>query len=84
MTPGKRADIIVMDLSDIKLIPVNGDPVATGLLHGRTSDVSWVFVDGKVKKRNGKLVNIDLAHVRKVAADSHDYLAQRAARQSSQ
>jgi 5-methylthioadenosine/S-adenosylhomocysteine deaminase len=79
LTPGKRADLIVMDLSDIKLIPVNGDPVATGLLHGRTSDVSWVFVDGKVKKRNGKLVNIDVAHLRKVVASSHEYLMRRAA-----
>jgi 5-methylthioadenosine/S-adenosylhomocysteine deaminase len=83
LTPGKRADLIVMDLSDIKLIPVNGDPVATGLLHGRTSDVSWVFVDGQVKKRNGKLVNIDLAHVRKVVASSHAYLTQQAAEVSS-
>jgi 5-methylthioadenosine/S-adenosylhomocysteine deaminase len=82
LTPGKRADLIVMDLSDIKLIPVNGDPVATGLLHGRTSDVSWVFVDGQVKKRNGKLVGIDLAHVRRVVASSHDYLTQRAAEEA--
>jgi cytosine/adenosine deaminase-related metal-dependent hydrolase len=79
LTPGKRADLIVMDLDDIKLIPVNRDPVATGLLHGRTSDITWVFVDGKVKKANGKLANIDLKHVRKVVAASHEYLSQRAA-----
>ena len=78
LTPGKRADVIIMDLSDIKLIPVNGDPVATGLLHGRTSDVSWVFVEGKVKKRDGKLVDIDLTRLRQVVEDSHNYLTQRA------
>ncbi len=83
LTPGKRADVIVMDLSDIKLIPINGDPVATGLLHGRASDISWVFVDGKVKKKNGKLANIDLAHVRKVVQGSHEYLTKRAAQEAA-
>jgi cytosine/adenosine deaminase-related metal-dependent hydrolase len=78
ITVGKRADIILIDLTDIQLIPVNGDPVATGLTQGRPSDVSWVFVDGQVKKRNGKLVNIDIAHVRKVVQASHDFLTERA------
>ena len=82
LTPGKRADVIAIDLTDIKLIPVNGDPVATGLLHGRTSDVSWVLVDGKVKKRNGKLT-ADLKHVRKIARESHDYLTERAAKEAA-
>ena len=82
LTPGKRADVIVMDLSDIKLIPVNGDPVATGLLHGRASDVAWVFVDGKVKKRHGRLVDIDLAHLRKVVESSNEYLTKRAAQEA--
>jgi hypothetical protein len=57
---------------------VNGDPVATGLTQGRPSDVSWVFVDGVAKKRNGRLVNIDVAHVRKVVQSSHDFLTERA------
>lgn len=78
LTPDKRADIILIDLTDIQLIPVNGDPVATGLTQGRPSDVSWVFIDGQVKKRNGKLVNIDVAHVRKVVQSSHDFLTERA------
>lgn len=78
LTQGKRADLIVIDLSDIKLIPVNGDPVATGLLHGRTSDVSWVFVDGVAKKRNGQMVG-DMKRVRKIVQASHDYLTRRAA-----
>ncbi len=79
LTPGKRADIVIMDMSDIQLIPVNGDPVATGLLQGRPSDVSWVFVDGKVKKRNGQLVGIDMKRVRSVVKSSQDYLTKRAA-----
>ena len=68
-----------MDMSDIQLITVNGDPVATGLLQGRPSDVSWVFVDGKVKKRNGQLVGIDMKRVRSVVKSSQDYLTKRAA-----
>jgi cytosine/adenosine deaminase-related metal-dependent hydrolase len=78
ITVGKRADIIMIDLTDIQLIPVNGDPVATGLTQGRPSDVSGVFVDGVMKKRNGKLINIDVGHVRKVVQSSHDFLTERA------
>ena len=78
ITVGKRADMILIDLTDIQLIPVNGDPVATGLTHGRPSDVSWVFVDGQVKKRNGKLIDLDVAHVRKVVQALHDFLTERA------
>ena len=40
--------------------------------------MSWAFVDGQVRKRNGKLVNIDVAHVRKVVQASHDFLTERA------
>jgi hypothetical protein len=36
--------------------------------------VNWVFVDGKVKKRDGKLVGVDLAALSKRMEASHAYL----------
>ena len=55
LTPGKRADITIVDLDDIALIPAS-DPVATVVLRAHAGNVSWVFVDGVAKKRAGKLV----------------------------
>jgi 5-methylthioadenosine/S-adenosylhomocysteine deaminase len=73
LAPGKRADIILVDLDDIGLIP-SADPVASVVLRAHAGNVSWVFIDGKAKKRDGKLVNVDLADLRKLVNSSHDYL----------
>jgi 5-methylthioadenosine/S-adenosylhomocysteine deaminase len=73
LTPGKRADIILVDLDDIGLIP-SADPVASVVLRAHAGNVSWVFIDGKAKKRDGKLVDVDLADLRKLVDSSHDYL----------
>jgi 5-methylthioadenosine/S-adenosylhomocysteine deaminase len=70
---GKRADIIVVDLDDITLIPAT-DPIATFVLRAQPANVSLVLVDGKVMKRAGKLVGVDLARVRKLVQESHGYI----------
>lgn len=73
LTPGKRADLILIDLDDISLIPAT-DPVATVVLRVQPANVSWVFVDGQVKKRAGKLVGIDLNRVRRLTDVSTKYV----------
>jgi 5-methylthioadenosine/S-adenosylhomocysteine deaminase len=73
LTVGKRADLILVDLDDISLIPAD-DPIATVVLRVQASDVSWVFVDGKAKKRAGKLVDVDMARVRALVESSNAYL----------
>lgn len=70
---GKRADIIVADLDDITLIP-STDPIATFVLRAQPANISHVLVDGKVKKRDGKLVGVDQARVRRLAKESHGYI----------
>jgi hypothetical protein len=69
---GKRADIIVADLDDITLIP-STDPIATFVLRAQPANISHVLVDGNVKKRDGKLVGVDQARVRRLAKESHGY-----------
>jgi 5-methylthioadenosine/S-adenosylhomocysteine deaminase len=73
LTVGKRADITVVDLDDIALIPAD-DPVTTVVLRAHAGNVSWVFVDGVARKRGGKLVDLDTKHVRQLVAASNAYL----------
>jgi 5-methylthioadenosine/S-adenosylhomocysteine deaminase len=73
MSVGKRADIILVDLDDLSLIPAT-DPIATLVLRAQPANVSWVLVDGKVRKRDGKLVDIELARIRELVGESHRYI----------
>ena len=70
---GKRADIILVDLDDISLIPAT-DPIATAVLRAQPANVSWVLVDGKVRKRAGRFVDVDLARMRRLVQESHTYI----------
>ena len=70
LTVGKRADIAVVDLDDIALIPAD-DPVVTAVLRAHAGNVSWVFVDGVARKRAGILVGLDTKQVRQLVASSN-------------
>jgi 5-methylthioadenosine/S-adenosylhomocysteine deaminase len=73
LSVGKRADLILVDLDDLSLIPAT-DPVATLVLRAQPANVSWVLVDGKVRKRDGKLVDVDLVRTRELVEESHRYI----------
>lgn len=47
IVPGKRADLVVLDLREPHLHPVIGDPVSLVVYAARASDVRDVFVDGR-------------------------------------
>jgi cytosine/adenosine deaminase-related metal-dependent hydrolase len=70
---GKRADIVVADLDDITLIPAT-DKIATFVLRAQPANISWVLVDGKVKKRTGTLVGVDEPRLRRLVRESSDYI----------
>ena len=72
LTPGKQADIVIIEAKSLNMAPVI-DPVAAVVLCADVSNVDTVLVAGQVKKRDGKL----LADVDKARADveaSRDYL----------
>lgn len=71
LTPGKQADIIMVRTSDLNIFPIN-DPVGTIVQCTHTGNVDSVFVAGKAVKRHGKLVNIDLDRIRKLAIEARD------------
>jgi cytosine/adenosine deaminase-related metal-dependent hydrolase len=73
LTPGKRADIIMIDLDAINVMPVN-DAVSSAVTICNAGNVSWVMIDGKVRKRDGKLVGVDVERSRQLMAQSHAFL----------
>lgn len=73
LTPGKEADIIMLRYSDINLTPLN-NPIGSVALCSNTSNVDSVFVAGKAVKRNGKLLNVDMSSLLRMAYDSRDYI----------
>jgi 5-methylthioadenosine/S-adenosylhomocysteine deaminase len=78
LTVGKRADMILIDRNDVSMIPRSGDPAASVVLVGQPENVKWVLVDGKVRKRDGKLVGLDVGKLQNLAQASHDYLIETA------
>jgi 5-methylthioadenosine/S-adenosylhomocysteine deaminase len=58
--PGKRADIVAVDLSALELQPVF-DPISHLVYVAGREHVSHVWVDGQLKVDNGKLTDLDIA-----------------------
>jgi 5-methylthioadenosine/S-adenosylhomocysteine deaminase len=72
LTPGKRADVVVIDATALNVAPVH-DPVAAVTLCADVSNVETVIVDGVVRKRDGRLV-ADIERARGLVQASRDYL----------
>ncbi len=72
ITPGKKADIVIIDGGAVNVAPII-DPVAAVVLAADISNVETVIVDGKIMKTNGKLV-ADLTGPRQRVEASRDFL----------
>jgi cytosine/adenosine deaminase-related metal-dependent hydrolase len=77
LTPGKEADIIILDAEAINVAPLNVVPGAVVSLMER-SNVETVIVAGKVRKWKGKLLDVNLGKLRRDLESSRDYLFQAA------
>jgi cytosine/adenosine deaminase-related metal-dependent hydrolase len=73
LTPGKEADIILLDAEAINVTPLNVVPGAVVSLMER-SNVETVIVAGKVLKWKGHLLGVDLPRLRRRLEASRDYL----------
>jgi 5-methylthioadenosine/S-adenosylhomocysteine deaminase len=62
--PGKRADLVVLDLEEDNLVPLY-DPVSHLAYAARSGDVRTVLVDGRVVVDDGRLTRFDEAEVRR-------------------
>ena len=56
---GKRADLTVVDLSEVHAVPSGGDVVAQLVYSGRASDVRHVFIDGRHVMCDRVLLTLD-------------------------
>jgi 5-methylthioadenosine/S-adenosylhomocysteine deaminase len=82
LTPGKKADVLVIDGGALNVAPVI-DPVAAVTLCADVSNVDTVIIDGQVRKRDGKLL-ADVAGARRQVEASRDHLLARVQERQSQ
>ena len=73
LTPGKEADIILLDAAALNVTPLNHVPGAVVTLMER-SNVATVLVAGQVKKWQGEIVGFDLRKLRRELEASRDHL----------
>ena len=73
LTPGKEADIILLDAEAINVTPLNHVPGAVVSLMDR-SNVETVIVAGSIRKWKGELVDVNLPKLRRELSASRDYV----------
>jgi len=73
LAPGKEADIVMLRTDLPNTLPFNSayGAIVTAM---DTSNVDTVMIAGKIRKRSGKLVGVDLPDLGRKAAASRDYL----------
>jgi len=78
LTPGKKADVVLIDARDINVTPIH-DAAAAVTLCADVSNVHTVLVDGVVRKRCGRLTGDTARAARLVEAARDRLLSQVAA-----
>jgi cytosine/adenosine deaminase-related metal-dependent hydrolase len=72
LTPGKRADIILIRVDDINIAPVAD--IESAIVRSATpANVDTVMIDGRILKRGGDLIAYDVEEVvREAALSAHE------------
>src|SRR5271163_267216 len=73
LTPGKQADIIMLRTNGVAVFPVT-NAIGTIVQAVERSDVDTVMVGGRLRKRDGKLLGVDIERLNAEAIASRDYL----------
>ena len=73
LTPGKQADIIMLRTDGVGVFPVT-NAIGTIVQAVERSDVDTVMVAGRLRKRAGKLIGVDIEKLTAEAIASRDYL----------
>ncbi len=77
LTPGKRADVILVRTDTFGMTPLN-NPVGAFVYDAHPGLVDTILVDGKLVKRDGELIGVDAGRVRRLAIESRDDIMRRA------
>jgi len=73
LTPGKQADIVTIRTNGIAVFPVT-NAIGTVVQAVERSDVDTVMVAGKLRKRAGELLGVNVAKLNAEVIASRDYL----------
>ena len=73
LTPGKQADLLVLSGDSFALNPVN-NPYGAVVYAAHPGLVPDVMVAGAWRKRDGKLVGVDVGRVIELARQSRDHV----------
>ncbi|MER6910387.1 amidohydrolase family protein [Streptomyces sp. NPDC000594] len=73
LTVGKQADLLVIRAEDINNMPLN-DPVGTVVLGSDARNIDTVFVAGRIRKWDGRLLGVDLPALRAEVHASRDHI----------
>jgi cytosine/adenosine deaminase-related metal-dependent hydrolase len=73
LTPGKQADIIMVRTNGVAVFPIT-NAIGTIVQAVERSDVDTVMVAGEVRKRAGRLLDVDLAKLKADVNASREYL----------
>ncbi|MCA8889626.1 MAG: amidohydrolase family protein [Parvularculaceae bacterium] len=76
LTPGKEADIVIVDTKSPNLLPVSY-AMGSLVMGANPGNVDTVLVQGRVVKQDGKLVGLDINHLRNRAEEVRDSLFER-------
>ncbi|PRO67236.1 amidohydrolase family protein [Alkalicoccus urumqiensis] len=71
LTPGKQADLLLLRTSDFNMFPLN-DPIGTIVQCAHTGNVDSVYVNGVARKKDGRLVDVDTARIRRQADEARN------------
>ncbi|MGW1727642.1 amidohydrolase family protein [Streptomyces sp. NPDC002306] len=73
LTPGKKADLLVIRAEELNNMPLN-DPTGTIVLGSDARNISAVLVNGEPRKWDGHVLDVDLAALRAEVHASREYV----------
>jgi cytosine/adenosine deaminase-related metal-dependent hydrolase len=76
LTPGKRADLIMVDTRAVNL-GVLTEPAHLLVEAAQPANVDTVMIDGRIVKRGGRLANIDVGEVLEASQRAYDGVRRR-------
>ncbi len=75
--PGKKADFVLFDLDHFEWVPY-GDPLQAVVYSASPASIAQTWVDGKALYRDGKVVTVDEAALRREARERAAQIVKRA------
>lgn len=76
IAPGKRADLVMLRTDTPSMTPVH-NPAGHIVFQAGRGDIDTVLVNGRVLKRRGALIGVDLGRARSLVGESLEYLRSR-------